>query len=89
MYKVSFHKKAYKDLESFPLVQREIFVHFIETKIVMKPLRAGKPLRGILKLYFAFRVGNYRIVYKIEKEMVLILSIGHRKNVYMLSEKRV
>lgn len=40
------------------------------------------PLRKTLRGYWKLRVGDHRVVYKIEGEEVLILGIQHRKTVY-------
>lgn len=46
--------------------------------------REGKPLKGELRGYWSYRVGTYRILYKIEDDeiVVYILRIQHRKEVY-------
>lgn len=44
----------------------------------------GKPLKYILKEHYSWRVGDYRIIYKIneDEESVFIKFIGHRKDIY-------
>ena len=44
----------------------------------------GIPLRGVLKGYYKYRVGTYRIIYEIQKSklLVIVIDIGHRKEVY-------
>ena len=44
----------------------------------------GKPLTGRLAGLWSLRVGDYRAIYQIRHEEILIfvLKIGHRKNVY-------
>ncbi len=44
----------------------------------------GKPLRGELSGKWSLRVGDYRVIYKIdEQEKILtLLNVGHRKAVY-------
>jgi len=54
----------------------------IETKLVMAPHEFGEPLRRSLKGYWKLRVGDYRVIYKVEERTVTILRIGHRRNVY-------
>ena len=48
------------------------------------PRISGKALKGQLGDYWRYRVGKYRIVCHIENEalVVLVLRVGHRKNVY-------
>lgn len=44
----------------------------------------GKPLKGELKGRYSYRVGSYRILYLIRqhKLLVLIIDIGHRRDIY-------
>ena len=64
----------------------------IKTAIEQRPLefpeRYSEPLRKTLKGYRKLRVGDYRIVLKIEGEVILILGICHRKDVYERMERR-
>ncbi|MCR4277947.1 MAG: type II toxin-antitoxin system RelE/ParE family toxin [Candidatus Berkelbacteria bacterium] len=61
----------------------------LETKLARHPETFGLPLRGILKKYWKLRVGNYRIVYQIEKNKIYIVAIAHRKEVYNISTRRI
>lgn len=54
----------------------------IEERLMSDPTKYGKPLRGSLKGYWKLRVGDYRIVYKIEGVDIFIFGIIHRKEVY-------
>ena len=44
----------------------------------------GKRLTGILSDRWSYRVGDWRIIYKVRKAelIVLILTVGHRREVY-------
>jgi mRNA interferase RelE/StbE len=48
-------------------------------------LTSGKPLLGEWKGCYSIRTMRYRIIYEIfhSKQMVYILKIGHRKDVYL------
>ena len=54
----------------------------IEERLTCNPVEFGKPLRYSLKGLRRLRVGDFRVIYKIEGESVLIVKIGHRKEVY-------
>ena len=55
----------------------------IESKLPFHPVEFGKPLRYSLKGARRLRVGDYRVIYTIEPdEVVLIVKIGHRREVY-------
>lgn len=44
----------------------------------------GKRLTGILSDRWSYRVGDWRILYKIKKKevIILVLTIGHRSDIY-------
>tara|TARA_Y100000310_G_scaffold337112_1_gene423320 strand:- start:9 stop:254 length:246 start_codon:yes stop_codon:yes gene_type:complete len=44
--------------------------------------KSGKPLRYDLKGHRTIRVAPYRIVYRIEKDSIIINCFDHRKDVY-------
>ena len=62
-------------------IQRRIR-HAIEIKLGRAPQDFGEPLRRSLKGYWKLRVGDWRIIYKIEEQSVTILRIGHRREIY-------
>jgi mRNA interferase RelE/StbE len=49
--------------------------------LIIAPQDYGKPLRKTLSGYWKLRVGDYRIVFKIANNTILILGICHRKEV--------
>jgi len=61
---------------------RERIRRAIESRLMTAPQEYGLPLRKSLKGYWKLRVGDYRVVFKIEGEIVYILGIRHRKNIY-------
>ncbi len=56
----------------------------IDEKLKIDPIAFGKPLRYSLKGQRRIRVGDYRIIYRIEmhNKTVVILAIKHRKEIY-------
>lgn len=60
----------------------------IENKLATSPEIFGKPLRQSLKGCRKLRVGDYRIIYRIESATVKIFYIGHRSIVYKEANKR-
>ena len=58
-------------------------------KLSANPVLYGTPLNGIIRKLWKLRVGDYRVVYSIEKNNVFIWGIGHRKEIYNLILKRV
>ena len=55
----------------------------IEKKLASHPIEFGKPLRYSLKGARRLRVGDWRVIYKIEPpDVVLVVKIGHRREIY-------
>lgn len=72
-----------EDIPQLSTVAKSRIKKAIETKLTAHPIEFGKPLRYSLKGARSLRVGDYRVIYKIEpQEMVLILKVGHRREVY-------
>jgi mRNA interferase RelE/StbE len=60
----------------------------IENKLLADPVVAGSMLRHSLKGHRKFRVGDWRVIYRIDKNYIFILKIGHRKEAYDRATKR-
>jgi len=61
----------------------------IKERLTTQPEVYGKPLQRTLKGYWKLRVGEYRVVFRISENDVLILGIIHRREVYRQIHKRV
>ena len=83
MYSVEYAKSVAKDLRRLPKKIRARALDVVETVLAEDP-HQGRPLTGPYKGLFRFRVGDYRIVYTIERDelVILVLRIRHRRDVY-------
>ena len=61
----------------------------IEERLTTTPDLYGKPLRRSLRGYRKLRVGDWRIIFRIESTTVKILTIQHRSVVYTEAPKRL
>lgn len=61
----------------------------IETKLMTRPEVYSRPLRRSLKGYRKLRVGDYRVVFRIEENGVKIFVIQHRSTVYTKAPERL
>lgn len=71
-----------KDVRQIARKDRDAIKHAIEEKLTTHPETFGKPLRRSLKGYRRLRVGDYRIIFRIQDTTVKIFAIGHRSTVY-------
>jgi len=60
----------------------------IESKLMTRPEIYSRPLRRSLKGYRKLRVGDYRIVLRIEENKVKVFVIQHRSIVYETATNR-
>ncbi len=84
MWKILYKKSVEKDLKKTSKEIQYILRRTIEEKLMLDPIKFGIPLRRNLKGFMKLRVGDYRIIYSIQKEIVTVyvIKIGHRKEVY-------
>ena len=62
----------------------------IDKKLKINPLVYGVRLRNILKGFFKLRVGDWRVIYNVsENQVVDVMAIGHRSEVYRSLKKRL
>ncbi len=61
----------------------------IEERLSISPHQYGEPLRKTLKGYWKLRIGDYRVVCKVEGNEVWIFAIINRKDVYKKIVKRI
>ena len=73
-----------EDIPALPKAMRDRIRNAIEARLASDPVGLGKPLRYSFVGHRRLRVGDYRIVYRIDikKSSVIIALIKHRKDVY-------
>lgn len=83
MFKVRFKKSVEKDLKALPKADQKRMLAAIGTVLATDPYE-GKALSGEFKGLYRWRTGHFRVIYEIQKDIlvILILKIGHRKDVY-------
>lgn len=84
-YQILYAEEAIKeDIPALPKTMRKRIQRAIEERLMRDPLAFGKPLRYSLYGQRRLRVGDYRVIYWIERHQntVHITSIKHRKDVY-------
>jgi mRNA interferase RelE/StbE len=85
-WSVEWDERARRELRHLdPAVQRRI-LGYLRQRIAgpEDPRQFGRPLSGGSHGLWRYRIGAYRLVCRIEPErhVVLVLAVGHRKEVY-------
>jgi len=89
MPNVTYHPRVVDDLDLLPRTWQKRVMATIDRKLTNDPTSFGKPLRHALRNYYSLRVGEYRVIYIVHKDDVLIVLVGHRKDVYDEAVQRV
>ncbi|MCT9001358.1 type II toxin-antitoxin system RelE family toxin [Microbacterium memoriense] len=84
-YDVVFTKSARRALENtLPESVAAAAFEFIVGALAENPRRVGKPLREPLAPLYSARRGDYRVLYRIEDDRLVIeiVTVEHRRDVY-------
>ena len=84
MYRVVYLDSVEEDLKKLdrPVLKRVL--DKIEKHLAKDPKNLGKALTGPFKGLWRYRVGDFRVIYRISEDeiLILVLRIGHRRNIY-------
>lgn len=78
---ILYKKSVSKDIKRIGHHSRLRIMSQIETELSENPT-CGKRLKGEYEGLSSFRIGDYRVIYTLIRDGILILSIRHRKESY-------
>jgi mRNA interferase RelE/StbE len=85
-WRVEITRTAEKQIQKLNRTAQESVVRFLRERVQTtdNPRQLGKPLQGDKGGLWRYRVGDYRLICDIQDERitVLVLRVGHRKDVY-------
>jgi len=85
-WKIEISRTAEKQIQKLDRKAQKTIVRFLRERVEPSddPRQWGKPLRGEKRGLWRYRVGDYRLICDIQDEniTILVLAVGHRKDVY-------
>jgi mRNA interferase RelE/StbE len=85
VFKIEIAPAVVKDLHLFKMEEPSLYRRLITViqSLAGEPYQ-GKKLKGDLADRYSLRVGNYRIIYRIHKDrlIIFVIDIGHRRDIY-------
>ena len=83
-YDLIWNEGVLKDLKALDRKTVGSLVDSIKTRLAGSPLTLGKPLKGVFKGLYRYRLGDYRVIYALDRadKKVIILHIKHRSEAY-------
>jgi mRNA interferase RelE/StbE len=84
MYKIVWKERVLDDFHDLSPVMVFQIKKKIEEYLLQAPKELGKPLKGRYKGLYRYRFGNYRVIYSIatDEMLVTVVKVGHRKEIY-------
>ena len=82
MLQVEWVKQAAKELDKIDFLIAQRIVSKVNWLSKNFSFQTPEPLHGSLKGTYKLRVGDYRIIYKLKDDTIVILSVGHRNEIY-------
>ena len=81
MFKIDFTQIALNDLKDIDRESKKrIMVKLKE--YTAEPLKYARKLTNPKIGNYRFRIGNYRVIFDIEGDNIVVLRVGHRKDIY-------
>jgi mRNA interferase RelE/StbE len=80
-YRLVYTHRAIRDIDAFDTsVKQRIGKTLLRNE--SDPLQHAEPLKQSELGSYRFRIGDYRVVFDIEGSEVVILRVGHRRDIY-------
>lgn len=80
-FKLLYTKSAFKDIRKLNPISKKKIKKKLELYAKDPLFYAKKLIKTSLGTY-RWRIGNYRIIFDIDKSNIIILRLGHRKEIY-------
>lgn len=83
-YNVIWHEGTLKDLKKINRISAKKIVTKVKNYLIQDPVKLGTPLKGNLKGFYRYRIGEYQVIYVIDQaeKKIIILNVKHRKKIY-------
>ena len=83
-YKAIWHEESLKDLKKINQTSAKRIVEKVKNHLIQDPVKLGVPLKGNLKGFYRYRIGEHRIIFVLDRaeNKVIILKVKYRKEIY-------
>jgi mRNA interferase RelE/StbE len=82
MVRVTITPEAAADFDRLPRTIRNRVTQVFERLAGWPNVSGARPLRGTLAGTYRIRTGDYRVLFRVESDEVLVETIGHRSGLY-------
>lgn len=79
-YRLTYTYRAAKDIDALdPPIKRRIGATLLRYE--SDPLKYAEPLKHSELGSYRFRIGDYRIVFDLAEDQIVVLRVGHRREI--------
>lgn len=84
IWKIEWDERTRKELRNLDYQYQKKILSYLKDRVSKNPRNFGKQLSGNKAGLWRYRIEDFRIVCRIEdkKLVVLVLAVGHRKEIY-------
>ncbi|MBL7130500.1 MAG: type II toxin-antitoxin system RelE/ParE family toxin [Candidatus Omnitrophica bacterium] len=89
MWQIKIHRLVLEeDFKKIPPSQQKLIIKRIKKKLTIDPQAYGKPLSGGFSGLWRLRIEDYRVIYRVLKEqvVVLVIKVGIRRDAQVYEE---
>ncbi|MEO0075677.1 MAG: type II toxin-antitoxin system RelE/ParE family toxin [candidate division WOR-3 bacterium] len=81
MFQILFTQRAIKDLTNIDSDTKSRLASKLK-EYAAEPMKYARKLSDPKIGTYRFRIGDYRVIFDIDKEIIVVLRVGHRKDIY-------
>ena len=83
MFIFNFKKSAAKEIDKLPpYIRKRILEKLKFYSVQENPLKFADKLKDYRFGEYRFRIGDYRMLFDVKDKEIIILKVGHRKDIY-------
>ena len=83
LYRIVFTKQAKRDVDALEAsVKRQLYKKHMHMKSLSSISSVAKKLHNSDLGEYRLRIGNYRLIFDLDKSVIVVLRVQHRKDVY-------
>ena len=80
-YQIIIAKRAKKDIDKLDVVAKKR-LKLALLKLKEEPIKLSKKLIDLKIGQYRYRIGDYRIIFDFDGNKIIILRVGHRREIY-------
>lgn len=80
-YELLYTRRAVRDIEALDVLAKKRLARKLED-LRKDPLRASTRLMNPRVGHYRYRVGDYRVIFDLHGSKIVLLRVGHRREIY-------